>query len=25
LHAMLSDEDVIYICHKINEFYDSSN
>jgi dTDP-4-amino-4,6-dideoxygalactose transaminase len=25
LHAMLSDEDVVYICQKINEFYDSKN
>jgi dTDP-4-amino-4,6-dideoxygalactose transaminase len=25
LHAMLSDEDVVYICKKINEFYDSKN
>jgi dTDP-4-amino-4,6-dideoxygalactose transaminase len=25
LHAMLSDEDVIYICKKINEFYNSKN
>ena len=25
LHAMLSDKDVVYICKKINEFYDSKN
>ena len=25
LHAMLSDEDVVYICKKINEFYNSKN
>jgi len=24
LHAMLSDEDVVYICQKINEFYGST-
>ena len=25
LHAMLSDKDVVYICKKINEFYNSKN
>lgn len=25
LHAMLSDKDVVYICQKINEFYDYKN
>jgi dTDP-4-amino-4,6-dideoxygalactose transaminase len=25
LHAMLSDEDIVYICKKINEFYNSKN
>ena len=25
LHAMLKDEDVVYICKKINEFYNSKN
>jgi len=24
LHTMLSDEDVVYICQKINEFYGST-
>jgi len=25
LHAMLNNEDVVYICQKINEFYDSKD